>query len=108
MAEPDAHVLRWRELASEEGAGGVARRRLGGEGVSLVRVEVPAGTVAAEHAHAHEQFVEVLAGAGTLTTAAGTRGFEAGDVFRFPPGTAHSATFARDTVLLEINVTERR
>lgn len=99
------HVVRWQSLAAETGANGVSRTRLDGEGVSLVRIELPAGTVAAEHAHAHEQFVEVLAGAGALTTPAGTREFAAGDVFRFPTDTPHSATFTADTVLLEINVT---
>ena len=98
------HVLRWQERSAEPGANGVTRRRLEGAGATLVRVEIPAGTRAAEHEHAHEQFVEVLSGAGTLTTAAGERPFGAGDVFRFPPGTPHSAVFDEDTVLLEVNV----
>ena len=98
------HVVRWKDRDPDTDANGVTRRRLPGAGATLVRVEVPAGTRAAEHAHEHEQFVEVLRGAGTLTAGAGTRAFGAGDVFHFPPGTAHSATFDRDTVLLEINV----
>ena len=98
------HVLRWEGRAAEAGANGVRRRRLEGAGATLVRIELPAGTRAAEHAHSHEQFVEVLSGGGTLTTAAGERAFGPGDVFHFPPDTPHAATFERDTVLLEVNV----
>lgn len=100
----DEHVVRWSELAAEPGTNGVVRRRLAGAGVGLVRVEIPAGTRAAAHEHPHEQLVEVLSGAGTLSTDAGERAFGPGAVFRFPPGTVHAAVFDEDTVLLEINV----
>ena len=98
------HVVRWNERLADPDADGVTRRRLAGAGATLVRIELPAGARAAEHSHAHEQFVEVLAGGGTLTTGAGERAFGPGDVFHFPPDTPHSAEFVEDTVLLEINV----
>ena len=100
----EEHVVRWKNRPADADGSGVTRRRLEGAGAALVRVEVPAGARAAEHAHPHEQFVEVLAGAGTLVTAAGERAFGTGDAFHFPAGTRHSAAFDEDTVLLEINV----
>lgn len=101
MAE---HLTSWNSLDSEQGANGVVRRRLKGAGAELVRVEIPRGVVAPGHSHSHEQFVEVLKGAGTLTTLEGTRPFKASDVFHFPAGTEHAASFDQDTVFLEINL----
>lgn len=101
MAE---HLIAWHSLAPEAGANGVTRRRLKGAGAELVRVEIPAGVVAPAHSHPHEQFVEVLKGLGTLTTADGTRSFRAGDLFHFPAETEHAASFDADTVFLEINL----
>ncbi len=98
------HLISWHSLVHEAGANGVTRRRLKGAGAELVRVEIPAGVVAPGHSHAHEQFVEVLKGSGTLTTPDGTRPFKAGDVFHFPAGTEHAASFDADTVFMEINL----
>ena len=103
-ANTPAHLVRWAERPAEPGAGGVVRRRCAGAGAALVRVEIPAGTVAAAHSHPHEQFVEVIRGAGVLTTPAGRARFRAGDLFHFPPGTEHAAEFDEDTVLLEVNL----
>lgn len=102
------HLLHWVEVSEEPAANGVARRRIHGAGAGLVRVSIPAGVSAPPHSHPHEQFVEVLRGAGTLTTAAGARRFAAGDLFHFPPHTEHAAEFDEDTVLLEINLTGAR
>ncbi len=101
MAE---HLTSWNSLDPEEGVNGVTRRRLKGSRAELVRVEIPRGVVAPAHSHPHEQFVEVLQGSGTLTTPAGSKSFKAGDVFHFPAGTEHAASFDDDTVFLEINL----
>lgn len=101
MAE---HLISWNAIDSEEGANGVTRRRLKGAGAELVRVDIPRGVEAPGHSHPHEQFVEVLKGAGTLTTPEGIRPFKAGDVFHFPAETEHAASFDEDTVFLEINL----
>ncbi len=98
------HLTSWNSIDSEKGANGVVRRRLKGTGAELVRVEIPRGVVAPSHSHPHEQFVEVLNGAGTLTTPEGARPFRAGDVFHFPAETEHAASFDQDTVFLEINL----
>ncbi len=105
-----ATVVDWDEGAPKEaaagGGGGVRKRRIAGAGAELVRVEVPAGTKAGRHSHPHEQFVQVIAGEGTLETEAGRRAFRAGTVFHFPPGAWHAAEFATDTVLVETNLAE--
>ncbi len=94
------HLTSWSSLDQEKGANGVVRRRLKGSGAELLRVEIPGGVVAPSHPYAHEQFFEVLEGAGALTTPAGTIAFESDDVFHFPAGTDHAATFVKDTVFL--------
>jgi quercetin dioxygenase-like cupin family protein len=101
-----ARVVDWDGAPEEPGAGGVRKRRIAGAGAELVRVEVPAGTRAGRHSHPHEQFVQVVAGEGTLETEAGRRAFRAGAVFHFPPGAWHAAEFATDTVLVETNLPE--
>jgi quercetin dioxygenase-like cupin family protein len=101
----EATVVDWDAVPAEgQGSGGVRKRRVGGEGAELVLVEVPAGTRAPRHSHPHEQFVQVLAGGGTLETEAGAREFRQGSVFHFPPGAWHAAEFASDTVLVETNM----
>lgn len=98
------HLESWGSVAAEVSDNGVARRRLKGAGAELVRVEIPAGISAPGHSHSHEQFVEVIRGAGTLTTDGVSKPFSEGDVFHFPAGTEHAATFVEETVLLEINL----
>lgn len=100
-----SHVIDWADVGSEENPGnGVAKRRILGAGADLVCVEIPAGTKAGRHSHAHEQFVQVLVGAGTLETEAGSQVFGPGTVFHFPAGTWHAAEFTAETVLIETNL----
>jgi len=65
---------------------------------------VKAGHVAAKHSHAHEQFVLIVSGAGTLECDAGTIVLHPGTAIRFAPGAWHSAIFTSDTVLTEVNL----
>lgn len=102
-----ASVVNWGALPAEEAPGGVRRRRVVGAEAELVRVEIPAGTRAGRHSHPHEQFVQVLAGSGTLETEAGIQGFREGSVFHFPPDAWHAAEFHTDTVLVETNLGAR-
>lgn len=98
------HCMTWDDLPEEVSASGVSKRVIRGAGASLVMVRVPAGTEAARHSHDHEQFVQVIAGTGTLETAQGRRPFGPGSVFHFPPETWHAARFDSDTVLVETNL----
>ena len=99
-----ANVVDWDAVPPEGPEGGVRKRRIDGAGVDLVRVEIPAGTKAPRHSHAFEQFVQVVAGGGTLETEAGVREFRQGSVFHFPPEAWHAAEFTSDTVLIETNL----
>lgn len=94
----------WNDLPAEPAGPPVGKRRLAGSGASLVRVEIEAGTKAGRHSHAHEQFVQVVSGAGTLETEEGRRPFRAGSLFHFPAETWHAAEFDEDTVLVETNL----
>jgi quercetin dioxygenase-like cupin family protein len=98
------HVVNWAGIPEEVGGTGVGKRVLAGAGASLVMVRVPAGTVAPRHSHDHEQFVQVVDGAGVIETEQGERSFAAGTVFHFPPGAWHAARFEADTILIETNV----
>ena len=95
--------FRWSEITAQE-EGGIRRSLIAGGGADIKRIEIPAGTRAARHAHAHEQFLMVESGRAQLTTAEGTRTLEPGVVVRFPPDAWHEALFEQDTVLLEVNL----
>ena len=94
----------WDELAVEPRGPTVSRRQVDGLGAGLVRLDVKAGTVAARHSHAFEQFVQVVSGRGTLETAEGRHPFSAGSLFHFPADAWHAAEFDEDTVLVETNL----
>ena len=94
----------WDDLPAEPAGPPVGKRRLGGAGASLVRVQIAAGTQADRHSHDHEQFVQVISGAGMLETQEGRQRFTAGSLFHFPAETWHAAQFDEDTVLVETNL----
>lgn len=95
--------FRWSDVGGKL-VGGVRRSQIDGVGADIKRIEIPAGTRAARHSHAHEQFLIVESGLAQLTTAAGTMTLEPGVVVRFAPEAWHEALFERDTVLLEVNL----
>ena len=98
------HLTTWAAVPESAAPNGVTKRRIDLPGASLVTVTVPAGTEAGRHSHDHDQFVQVTAGSGLLTTEQGERPFAAGSVFVFPAGTWHAARFDTDTVLVETNL----
>lgn len=98
------NLQHWTDLPAEPPGPPVGKRRLQGFGASLVRVEIETGTKADRHSHEHEQFVQVLSGAGTLETEEGRQAFRAGSVFHFPAGTWHAANFTEHTILVETNL----
>ena len=97
-------LLRWDEMAVEPRGPTVSKRHVDGAGAGLVRLDIKAGTVAARHSHAFEQFVQVISGRGTLETEEGRQPFSAGSLFHFPAGAWHAADFDEDTVLVETNL----
>ncbi len=100
-------LLHWDEAERETSRGPVSKQTIEGEGMILVRVAIKAGTVAERHSHRFEQFVQVIEGAGQLTTAEGTKAFGAGSVFHFLPDVWHAARFEADTILVESNLIHR-
>ena len=99
-----AHVISWTDVAEVSTGAGIKKRTLQGTNASLTMVTVAAGLSAPKQDHAHEQFVQVLAGRGMLETEEGRRRFGPGDVFHFPANTWHSATFEIETILVETNM----
>lgn len=97
-------VTNWSTLPAADAGGGIVKRQIPGKGATLVRVEIPAGFKGSRHSHPHEQFVEVLAGTGTLESEAGTIKFGPGSNFHFPKDAWHAASFDTATVLVEINL----
>jgi len=93
------HCQSWDSVPEAEG-----KRVLPGAGADLVSVRIPAGFKGQRHSHPHEQFVQVISGAGTLWTEQGEQPFGPGSVFHFPAGADHRAEFTADTLLVETNL----
>ena len=98
MSLPDN--LAWPRDASTA----TASSELAGAGATLRQVRVPAGHVAPRHSHPFEQFLYVVAGSGVLERATGSVTLAPGVVIHFAPDDWHSAVFASDTLLLEVNL----
>ncbi len=79
---------------------------LHGDGATLRQVQVAAGRIATRHSHTHEQFLIVTAGSGALQSEAGKVTLAPGVVVHLPANAWHSAHFATDTVLIEVNLSE--
>ena len=94
----------WDNVPEEAAPGGLGKRNLGGVGAKLAAVHVPAGTRGSRRSDPHEQFVQVISGAGTLWTDQGEQSFGPGSVFHFPAGVEHRAEFETETLLVETNL----
>ena len=77
---------------------------LSGTGATLRQVRAQAGHVAPRHSHPFEQFLYVVAGAGKLECESGPVTLAPGVAIHFAPDDWHSAVFASDTFLLEVNL----
>ena len=77
---------------------------LPGDGAWLRQVFVKAGHVAPRHSHDHEQFLQVVSGAGRLMCEAGAVALLPGTAIHLPAQAWHSAEFTADTVLVEFNL----
>jgi quercetin dioxygenase-like cupin family protein len=101
-----AQFFHWSDVQTS-GDDKADRRVISGHGGDLKRVAIKAGTVAARHEHAFEQFFMVLEGGGVLQTATGETSLSPGVVVHFEPHAWHSARFDSDTVLVEVNFSPR-
>ncbi len=100
---PATDVFTWSDRPAVE-ANGAERREIPGDGASLKRIAIKAGTTAARHSHPHEQFLLVLEGTARLQGEAGLCELHPGMVVRFAPDAWHAAEFLTDTVLIEVNL----
>lgn len=80
------------------------RRRVVGDGVTvmLVEIEFEAGAAGAIHHHPHEQFTYILSGAGTYTIAGETRAVRAGEAVHLPSNIEHGFSASEPTKLLDV------
>jgi quercetin dioxygenase-like cupin family protein len=85
---------------------GPDRVELKGAGAAVRQIQGQAGQVVPRHEHPFEQFVFVISGQGRLECEAGVIPLEPGTALHLEPGAWHSAAFAADTVLLEVNLAE--
>lgn len=102
---PETLHYSWDDIAPY-GDAKADRKLIPGEAGDLKRVAVKAGTVAARHEHAFEQFVMIAQGQGRLLCADGEIALRPGVVIHFAAHSWHEARFETDTVLYEVNFRE--
>ncbi len=97
-------MIRRSDLRTERGfeVGGLSLRPFAGDGIMVVRVEGPAGSVAPEHTHPHEQMTLVEAGRVRLRLGDVTLELGAGECLHIPSGALHGAVVLEDAVFFDI------
>ncbi len=78
-------------MRQPEQAGGIFRYFASGEKLSIMRCEIPPGSVVPMHDHPHEQAGVVLEGEFDFIIGAERKRVKAGDMYIIPGGTPHSA-----------------
>jgi len=97
-------MIRRADLRTATGfeVGGLSLRPFAGDGIMIVRVEGPAGSVAPDHAHPHEQMTLVEAGRVRFRLGDDTVELGAGESLHIPSGALHGAVVVEDTVFFDI------
>lgn len=106
MADLDARLIRWDQLACDRPMPRVDRRRVIGAHAMISHLVLHKGFRLDRHAHENEQFSVVLEGRVRMTieTDAGPRTFEVGpgELLHLPPNVPHAAEALETTVVLDI------
>ena len=89
-------MLEWGSLRVEPLLDGITAASALGEQLSATRYTLDAGAVVPEHAHAAEEFGQVLSGSLQLTVGDDTRTISAGEGFLIRGGVPHSAVAQAD------------
>jgi quercetin dioxygenase-like cupin family protein len=84
-------ILKISDIESREPVAGATVRFVHTENMTLAYWEFEAGVPLPEHAHAHEQIVNIIDGVFDLTMDGETNRLEGGAVAIIPPNTPHSA-----------------
>jgi len=93
--------IRVDDLDSREVFPGHRARFVHGDHMTIAYWSIDAGATVPEHAHPHEQIVNVIAGQYELTVAGKPLVLEAGMVAVVPGGVRHSGRAITDAVLLD-------
>lgn len=103
-----ARHIAWDRVPAAPVAPGVERQVVHGDGLTILRLRLAAGTVLPRHEHRHEQCTTVLAGRlGVGVDGDASVELEAGESLTIPGGLAHAARALTDVLALEVFVPAR-
>ena len=94
MTEPQAHLYRWHDVASEQLSPTIARRVIMTDRVTLAQFELDAGAIVATHSHEQEQLTYIEQGLLRLWLGADdsqVHDLAAGEVLHIPSNLPHRA-----------------
>jgi quercetin dioxygenase-like cupin family protein len=106
MSAGPAHVA-WDAVAVVGVAPGIERQVVHGDGFTLLRLRLAAGTVLPRHEHPHEQCTTLLGGRLAIDAGAGAIELGPGESVVIPGGLPHEARALTDVLALEIFVPAR-
>jgi quercetin dioxygenase-like cupin family protein len=103
-----ARHIAWDHVPVTRVAPGIERQVVHGDGLTLLRVRLAAGTVLPRHEHPHEQCTTVVAGRLAMDLD-GSEPVElaAGDALTIPGGLGHEARALTEVLALEVFVPVR-
>jgi quercetin dioxygenase-like cupin family protein len=103
-----ARHIAWDHVPVARVAPGIERQVVHGDGLTILRLRLAAGTVLPRHEHPHEQCTTVLAGRLGMALDGGTPvELGAGETLTIPGGLGHEATALTEVLALEVFVPVR-
>jgi quercetin dioxygenase-like cupin family protein len=102
MAESDARVYRWDEIALEKVTEMVSRKVVSGQHETIAQVYLKRGVLVPRHQHPSEQMTCVLQGALRFLVGDEEITVRDGEVIHIPLGVAHQAEAIEDTFVLDL------
>ena len=94
--------LNLNELPSLEIAPGIVGRIVTADSMTVAHVSIVAGSVLPEHAHIHEQVVNVVEGTLELTVEGKTHSLKPGTAMVLPPNVPHSGKAITDVRVVDV------
>lgn len=98
----DVQLINLKDIATREVFPGHRAHLVHGERMTVAHWHIDAGSTVPEHAHPHEQIVNVLSGRYELTVAGEPLSLEPGMVVVIPGGVRHSGRALTDAMLLDV------
>ena len=98
----DVKIYRWEDISPETVMGGLSRRAIHTERMTLGLFDLPKGSTVPSHSHEQEQVTYLLRGKALFKVDGREFTVTGGGVIHFPSGVSHSAEVLDDALSLDV------